>query len=91
MSNAVTFEVIITRQPQKILRKLPKDLLRRIDRALQNLAADPRPVGCKKLIGYNNLYRIREGDWRISYAVEDDRLIVLVLEISPRSGAYRNL
>jgi mRNA interferase RelE/StbE len=91
MSNAVTFEVIITKQPQKILRKLPKDLLRRIDRALQNLAADPRPVGCKKLIGYNNLYRIREGDWRISYAVEDDRLIVLVLEISPRSGAYRNL
>jgi mRNA interferase RelE/StbE len=91
MSNAVTFEVIITRQPQKILRKLPKDLLRRIDRALQNLAADPRPVGCKKLIGYDNLYRIREGDWRISYAVEDDRLIVLVLEISPRSGAYRNL
>ena len=91
MSNAVTFEVIITKQPQKILRKLPKDLLRRIDRALQNLAADPRPVGCKKLIGYNNLYRIREGDWRISCAVEDDRLIVLVLEISPRSGAYRNL
>jgi mRNA interferase RelE/StbE len=91
MSNAVTFEVIITKQPQKILRKLPKDLLRRIDRALQNLAADPRPVGCKKLIGYDNLYRIREGDWRISYAVEDDRLIVLVLEISPRSGAYRNL
>ena len=91
MSNAVTFEVILTRQPQKILRKLPKDLLRRIDRALQNLAADPRPVGCKKLVGYDNLYRIREGDWRISYAVEDDRLIVLVLEISPRSGAYRNL
>jgi mRNA interferase RelE/StbE len=91
MSDAATFEVIITKQPQKILRKLPKDILRRIDRALQSLAADPRPVGCKKLVGYDNLYRIREGDWRISYAVEDEQLIVLVLEIAPRSGAYRNL
>jgi mRNA interferase RelE/StbE len=91
MSNAVIYEVIITKQPQKILRKLPKDLLRRIDRALQNLATNPRPGDCKKLAGYDNLYRIREGAWRISYAVEDDRLIVLVFEISPRSGAYRNL
>jgi mRNA interferase RelE/StbE len=91
MSNAPTYEVIITRQPQKILRKLPKDLLRRIDRTLLGLAVDPRPVGCKKLVGHDNLYRIREGDWRISYAIEDDRLIVLVLEISPRGGAYRNL
>lgn len=91
MSDAATYVVILTRQPQKILRKLPKDLLRRIDYALQSLAADPRPVGCKKLVGYDNLYRIRQGDWRISYAVEDDRLIVLILEISPRSGAYRKL
>jgi mRNA interferase RelE/StbE len=91
MSNSATFEVIITKQPQKILRKLPNDLLQRIDRTLQSLAVDPRPVGCKKLVGHDNLYRIREGDWRISYAVEDDRLIVLVLEISPRGGAYRNL
>jgi mRNA interferase RelE/StbE len=91
MSNTVAFEVILTRQPQKILRKLPKDVLWRIDRAIQDLAADPRPVGCKKLVGYDNLYRIRAGDWRISYAVEDDRLIILVLEISTRGGAYRNL
>ena len=91
MSDAAAYEVSITRQPQKILRKLSKDVLHRIDRALLSLASNPRPVGCKKLAGYDNLYRIRVGDWRISYAVEDDRLIVLVLEISPRSGAYRSL
>jgi len=89
MSNAVTYEVIITKQPQKILRKIPQDLLRRIDQAIQSLAVNPRPVGCKKLAGYDNLFRIREGDWRISYAVEADRLIVLVVEISPRGAAYR--
>ena len=91
MSKTITYEVILARQPQKILRKLPKDVLRRIDRAIQGLAAEPRPGGCKKLTGYDNVYRIREGDWRISYAVEDDRLIVLILEISTRGSAYRNL
>lgn len=91
MSSGAAFEVILDRQPQKVLRKLPKDLLKRIDRALQVLSVNPRPAGCKKLSGYDNLYRIREGDWRISYAIEEDRLIVLILEISPRGGAYRNL
>lgn len=81
--------IIIDRQPQKVMRRLPRNLLQRIDRAILALAEDPYPPGCKKLRGYDNLYRIRVGDWRISYAVEDDRLIVLVIEVAPRGGAYR--
>jgi mRNA interferase RelE/StbE len=83
--------IIIGRQPQKVMRRLPGDLLERLDQKIRALADDPRPPGCKKLAGYDNLYRVRVGDWRISYAVEDDRLIVLILEVAPRGGAYRDL
>ncbi len=85
------YTVLLERQPEKILRRLPRDLLRRIDAVLRNLATEPRPPGCIKLTGHETLYRLRVGDWRIIYAIDDDALIVLVIEISPRGDAYRNL
>ena len=86
-----TYEIRIKRQPEKVIRKLPRDLAARIDRAILALATDPRPIGCKKFKGHDRLYRIRVGDWRISYAIMDDRLIILVLEVAPRGDAYRDL
>lgn len=83
--------VIVDRQPKRMLRRLPVDLLQRIRETIRSLADDPRPPGCKKLAGHADLYRVRVGDWRISYAVEDDRLIVLVVEVAPRGAAYREL
>ena len=85
------WEVILTRQPEKILRRLPKDLLKRIDKAILSLAENPRPPQCTRLKGYENLWRVKASDWRITYAIEDDRLVVLILEIMPRGGAYRSL
>ena len=85
------WQVIFLREPEKVFRKLPRDLLKRIRKVIDDLAINPIPAGSKKLVGYDNLYRMRVGDWRISYAVEQDRLIVLILEISPRGGAYRKL
>jgi mRNA interferase RelE/StbE len=83
--------VLIGRQPEKMLRRLPRDLLQRIRETIGSLEDDPRPPGCKKLAGHDDLYRVRVGDWRISYAVEDDRLIVVVIEVAPRGAAYREL
>jgi mRNA interferase RelE/StbE len=59
--------------------------------AIRSLADDPRPPGCKRLSGHDALYRIRVGDWRIIYAIEDDKLIVLIVEIGPRGRVYRGL
>jgi mRNA interferase RelE/StbE len=84
------WQVIIHRKAEKILKRLDGDTLERIRSAIRNLASDPRPVGVKKLTGYENFYRIRVGDWRLIYAIEENRLIILLLEISPRGGAYRN-
>jgi mRNA interferase RelE/StbE len=53
------------------------------------LEDEPYPNGVKKLSGYDKYYRIRVGDWRIIYAVEEDRLIILVLEIGSRGGVYK--
>lgn len=52
---------------------------------------NPRPPGARKLAGEDSFYRVREGDYRIVYAIEDDRLIILVLRIGHRSDVYRNL
>jgi mRNA interferase RelE/StbE len=85
------YQILIRKEARKILSRLPKKLLARISNAIDGLAGNPRPEGCKKLEGYANLYRMRVGDWRISYAIEDDQLIVLVIEVAPRGGAYRKL
>jgi mRNA interferase RelE/StbE len=85
------YQILVSKEARKFLQKLPKNLLGRISKAIDGLAGNPRPEGCKKLEGYDNLYRIRVGDWRISYAIEDDRLIVLVIEVAPKSDAKRKL
>jgi len=84
------WQVIIHRKAEKTIKQLRGEMLERIRKAIRSLAENPRPVGYKKMAGYENLYRIRVGDWRIIYAIEDDELIVLVLEIAPRGGIYRN-
>jgi mRNA interferase RelE/StbE len=89
--NEKLWQVIIHRKPEKVLKRLDGDTLERIRRAIRGLAGEPRPEGVKKLTGYDNLYRIRVGDWRIIYAIEEMQLIILVLEISPRGSAYRDL
>jgi mRNA interferase RelE/StbE len=85
------YTVIVERQVEKALRRLPKQVLARVDRLLLSLADEPRPAGCKKLRGYKTLYRLRVGDWRLIYAIEDDELVVLVIEIAPLGEAYRDL
>ena len=94
MSVPPHYAIEISRGAARTLRRLRRDreLLGRIDAAILGFAVDPRPRGCKKLEGgqFQNLYRIRVGDWRILYAVEGDRLIILILEIVRRDQAYRS-
>ena len=91
MAETHPWRVVIHRRAEKTLRRLDGDTLERIRQAIRKLALDAHPSGYKKLSGYDNLFRLRVGDWRIIYAVENDQLIVLVLEISTRGGAYRDL
>ena len=83
------WEIALSRQAEKVMRRLPRALLQRIDQAILNLAMNPRPSGCKKLVGHDNLYRVRVGRWRISYAIEDEQFVILIVEVAPRGGAYQ--
>lgn len=61
---------------------------RRIVRRIQGLAADPRPPGCEKLSGEDK-YRVRQGDYRVIYLVNDESRKVVVFKIGPRREVYR--
>ena len=58
--------------------------------AIFALGHNPRPLGCKKLTGPGDLYRIRVGEWRVVYTVEDSRLVVLVVRVGHRGDVYRD-
>jgi mRNA interferase RelE/StbE len=85
------YEILIHHNVQKIIKKLPKNLILEMLDSMNDLANNPRPNGSKKLKGYKNLWRIRVREWRIIYAIEDERLIVLVVELAPRGQAYKDL
>ncbi len=61
---------------------------RRIVARIEALSDDPRPPGCEKLTGREQ-YRVRQGAYRIVYAIEDDRLVVYVVKVGHRSSVYR--
>jgi mRNA interferase RelE/StbE len=55
---------------------------------IEGLAANPRPSGCRKLRGYKDLWRIRIGDYRVVYIIDDDRKTVSVTRIAHRRDVY---
>jgi mRNA interferase RelE/StbE len=84
-----TYAVEVAPTVLKTLNRLPKDVVVRISAAINELANDPRPRGCKKLRSRGDQYRLRVGDWRIVYSVEDSILVVWVLEVGHRREVYR--
>ncbi len=71
------------------LKRIQGNPLRRITDAIETLADDPRPAGCAKLAGDDDFWRIRVGQYRVVYQIEDDRLIVLVVRVAHRRDVYR--
>ena len=61
----------------------------RLTARIQNLAGAPRPAGCEKLAGYDDRYRVRQGDYRVVYAVDDAEQIVTIFKIGHRREVYR--
>ena len=82
------YTVRLDRSPQKFLDVLHGDIYTRIISALHALADNPRPHGVKKLKGYRDYWRIRVGDYRIIYTIQDDRLLVVVIRIGHRREVY---
>lgn len=85
------YKLRIKRSATKELEAIPRKAdRRRIIARIEALAEDPRPPGCKKLSG-SERYRLRQGRYRILYAVEVDELVVYVVKIADRKNVYRAL
>ena len=82
------YRVIVRKSVSKDMRGIPKKDARRIVAAIKSLADDPHPPGSKKLSGQER-YRLRQGNYRILYEIEDDRLIVCVVRVRDRRDVYR--
>jgi mRNA interferase RelE/StbE len=82
------YKILIKSSAAKELAKLPKKDIQRISSKIKSLSVDPRPHGCEKL-STQERYRIRQGNYRIVYSIEDDKLIVFVIKIAHRSEVYK--
>jgi mRNA interferase RelE/StbE len=84
------YEILFTRQADRTLRKMSRNTARLIREKLDQLAQDPyaRNPNVTKLQGRPG-YRLRVGDWRVIYELEDDRLVIMVLKVAQRGGVYR--
>ena len=85
----MTYRVDVEARAARQIRRLPRGIQERVTLAAYALGSDPRPHGYDKLAGRDNEYRIRVGDYRIVYAIHDDVLVVMVIEVGPRDQIYR--
>lgn len=84
----MSYRVLIRSSAERELDALPNTVHKRVAAKIVALGADPRPAGCKKLSGTDG-YRIRIGDYRVVYTVDDKAVIVTVVGVGHRRDVYR--
>jgi len=84
-----SYNVRLKRSAEKDLRRIDKSRVPSIIGAIEKLEEDPRPVGCRKLVGSDTSYRIRVGDYRVLYLIEDAVCVVEVERVRHRKDTYR--
>jgi len=84
------YKVYFKKSVLKDIEKIPKKDLRRIIKRIESLTNDPRPADHEKLTGQER-YRIRQGNYRIVYSIQDDELTVWVIKVGHRRDVYRKL
>lgn len=82
------YRLLLKKSAERELRKIPKADLQRITERINELAAAPRPSGSEKLAGQDSC-RIRQGDYRVVYMINDDERLVEIIKIGHRREVYR--
>ncbi len=83
-----TYDLLIKKEAEKEIANLPKPDLERVAQKIRGLAQDPRPHGSEKLKGEEG-FRVRQGDYRIVYLIDDARKIVRIIRVGHRREVYR--
>jgi mRNA interferase RelE/StbE len=82
------YSLQIKSSAQKELDSLDDAVFARIDPKILALAENPRPAGCKKLKGYRDQWRVRAGDWRVIYIIDDSAKRVTITRVAHRREVY---
>jgi mRNA interferase RelE/StbE len=82
------YKISLTRRAEKDLRSLNRSMKNRTVTAISELANDPRPSGCRKIQSEEGVWRIRIGDWRVGYTINDKSREVIVIRIVHRKEFY---
>ena len=83
------YQLLIKPSASKELSKFPETEFTKIDKSILSLSENPRPAGCTKLTGEDNLWRIRKGNYRVIYTINDSEKTITILRIKHRKEAYR--
>ena len=85
----MSYQVQIAPAAQREFRRLPPEVVRKVDAAMLELEQHPRPHGCAKLEGSEDEYRVRVGDYRMLYVIDDKARLVTIAHVRHRRDAYR--
>ncbi len=83
------YRILLTKQVEKQINALSQQVANRIDQHIEALRTGPRPPGVKKLKGQTRTYRVRVGNWRIIYTIDDSTQEITLLTIDNRKDVYR--
>ena len=84
-----SYEIVFVRSARKELQSLPHGVSERILDKIELLATNPRSPDSRKLHGYSDLWRIRTGEYRVVYSIDDKNQVITVFIVRHRSDAYR--
>jgi mRNA interferase RelE/StbE len=87
----VDYSIEFAPAAERDLKALPKPIQLQIGRRIDKLAADPRPHGVEKIKSEDDLYRVRQGDYRILYTIQNKKLTIIIVKIGDRKEVYRRL
>jgi mRNA interferase RelE/StbE len=85
----MTYAVFLRPAGLRDLQNLPPNLRERVESAIDALAENPRPPGCKKLVGFEDEWRVRVGEYRVLYVIDDTKHRVTIARVAHRREAYR--
>lgn len=85
-----SYKLLFHRGAEKELRKIPQPSLRRVIHAIQDLAQQARPFGARMLKGHGRYWRIRQGDYRIIYGIDDSTREISIIKIGHRREVYED-
>ena len=86
---AKVYKIVFRKSAEKQLLKLPKSVGIKIIELIKNLSENPIPVNAQKMSGFENIFRLRSGVYRVIYSIENKELVIEIIKIAHRQNIYK--